>query len=142
MLRQIHVSWLIFRQDMLRTRQVCVTMPAASSAPYRALCRRRAWLHGRADAAGATRAGRDPKPWPPPFKLSREMVEAMGGAESEHYRAFCAHACEAYNILRKSASLILSLFHLMAGAAIPDIRSDPEKAMLKLQARARLALPI
>ncbi len=77
--------------------------------------------------------GRDPKPWPPPFKLSREMVEAMGGAESELYRAFCAHACEAYNILRKSASLILSLFHLMAGAAIPDIRSDPEKAMLKLQ---------
>ena len=61
------------------------------------------------------------------------MVEAMGGAESELYRAFCAHACEAYNILRKSASLILSLFHLMAGAAIPDIRSDPEKAMLKLQ---------
>ena len=70
------------------------------------------------------------------------MVEAMGGAESEHYRQFCVHACEAYNILRKSASLILSLFHLMAGAAIPDIRSDPEKAMLKLQARtAKLPLP-
>ncbi len=86
-------------------------------------------------------AGRDPKPWPPPFKLSREMVEAMGGAESELYRAFCAHACEAYNILRKSAGLILSLFHLMAGAAIPDIRSDPEKAMLKLQARAPSCRP-
>ena len=80
-------------------------------------------------------AGRDPKPWPPPFKLSREMVEAMGGADSEGYRAFCAHACEAYNILRKSASLILSLFHLMAGAAIPDVRADPEKVILKLQAR-------
>ena len=38
-----------------------------------------------------------------------------------------------YNILRKSASLLLSLFHLMAGAAIPDVRDDPEKAMLKLQ---------
>ena len=63
------------------------------------------------------------------------MVEAMGGADSEGYRAFCAHACEAYNILRKSASLILSLFHLMAGAAIPDVRADPEKVILKLQAR-------
>ena len=62
------------------------------------------------------------------------MVEAMGGADSEGYRAFCAHACEAYNILRKSASLILSLFHLMAGAAIPDVRADPEKVILKLQA--------
>ncbi|CAK0784160.1 hypothetical protein CVIRNUC_007363 [Coccomyxa viridis] len=82
--------------------------------------------------------GRDPKPWPPPFKLSREMVEAMGGADSEGYRAFCAHACEAYNILRKSASLILSLFHLMAGAAIPDVRADPEKVILKLQEKLRL----
>jgi hypothetical protein len=35
---------------------------------------------------------------------------------------------------RRSASLILSLFHLMAGSTIPDVRSDPEKAMLKLQA--------
>ena len=86
-------------------------------------------------------AGRDPKPWPPPFKLSREMVEAMGGADSEGYRAFCAHACEAYNILRKSSSLILSLFHLMAGAAIPDVRADPEKVILKLQVSAASLMP-
>ena len=61
------------------------------------------------------------------------MVEAMGGSDSPYYRAFRTYCCEAYNILRKSASLILSLFHLMAGAAIPDVRQDPEKAMLKLQ---------
>jgi hypothetical protein len=46
---------------------------------------------------------------------------------------FQTYCCEAYNILRKSANLLLSLFHLMAGASIPDIQSDPEKAMLKLQ---------
>jgi hypothetical protein len=57
--------------------------------------------------------GRDPKPFPPPMKLCREMVEAMGGAESEHYVQFRTYCCEAYNILRKSANLILSLFHLM-----------------------------
>jgi hypothetical protein len=51
------------------------------------------------------------------------------------------YACEAYNILRKSAPLILSLFHLMAGAAIPDICLDPEKAMLKLQVR-QAAFPL
>lgn len=138
-------------------------------------------------------AGRDPKPFPPPMKLCKEMVDAMGGQDSEHYRQFkvgraqggggpggaccnlagvclwsswahphtlrhplaspalvhqAAHhfkrphppttpwqtyCCEAYNILRKSANLLLSLFHLMAGASIPDIQSDPEKAMLKLQ---------
>ena len=51
-------------------------------------------------------AGRDPKPWPPPFKLNREMVDAMGGADREPYRRFRAYACEAYNILRKCASWV------------------------------------
>lgn len=32
--------------------------------------------------------GRDPKPLPPPMKLSKEMVEAMGGVHSEHYQQF------------------------------------------------------
>jgi len=33
-------------------------------------------------------AGRDPKPFPPPMKLCKEMVDAMGGQDSEHYRQF------------------------------------------------------
>ncbi|MCO5578082.1 hypothetical protein L7F22_031920 [Adiantum nelumboides] len=84
--------------------------------------------------------GRDPKPFPPPMKLCKEMVEAMGGAESHHYSRFKSYCCEAYNILRKSSSLILNLFHLMAGANIPDIASDSEKEMLKLQEKFRLDL--
>ncbi len=64
------------------------------------------------------------------------MVEAMGGMGSESFRLFRMFACEAYNILRKSADLVLSLFHLMAGAQYIDaIRQDPEKAILKLQVR-------
>ncbi|KAL3157710.1 hypothetical protein ABBQ32_012142 [Trebouxia sp. C0010 RCD-2024] len=82
--------------------------------------------------------GRDPKAFPPPMKLCAPMVEAMGGSDSPYYRHFRTYCCEAYNILRKSATLILSLFHLMAGAAIPDVRQDPEKAMLKLQEKLRL----
>ncbi|KAH9554610.1 hypothetical protein CY35_08G072300 [Sphagnum magellanicum] len=84
--------------------------------------------------------GRDPKPFPPPMKLCKEMVEAMGGAESQHYGKFKSYCCEAYNILRKSSNLILNLFHLMAGANIPDIASDPEKGILKLQEKFRLDL--
>lgn len=67
------------------------------------------------------------------MKICREMVDAMGGPDAPHYNTFRTLCCEAYNILRKSAGLILSLMHLMAGAAIPDIRADPEKAMLKIQ---------
>mmetsp|Transcript_623 Transcript_623/g.1491 ORF Transcript_623/g.1491 Transcript_623/m.1491 type:complete len:866 (+) Transcript_623:255-2852(+) len=84
--------------------------------------------------------GRDPKPFPPPMKLCKEMVEAMGGAESEHYIRFRTYCGEAYNILRKNANLFLSLFHLMAGADLPDIKADPEKVMLKLQDKFRLDL--
>jgi len=32
--------------------------------------------------------GRDPKPLPPPMKLSKEMVDAMGGTSSEHFHDF------------------------------------------------------
>ncbi|XP_008795925.1 phosphatidylinositol 3-kinase, root isoform-like [Phoenix dactylifera] len=84
--------------------------------------------------------GRDPKPFPPPMKLCKEMVEAMGGAESQYYTRFKSYCCEAYNILRKSSNLILNLFHLMAGSNIPDIASDPEKGILKLQEKFQLDL--
>jgi phosphatidylinositol kinase/protein kinase (PI-3 family) len=73
------------------------------------------------------------------MKLCKEMIEAMGGADSGLYVRFRMLACEAYNILRKSADLILSLFHLMAGASIEAIRSNPENAMLKLQVRRNSA---
>ncbi len=62
----------------------------------------------------------------------------MGGQDSPWYGQFRMYACEAYNILRKNADLLLSLFHLMEGTSIEAIRLDPEKALLKLQVRAAL----
>jgi hypothetical protein len=61
------------------------------------------------------------------------MVEAMGGHDSRWYAQFRTYACEAFNILRKNADLMLSLFHLMEGSAIEALRADPDKALLKLQ---------
>jgi phosphatidylinositol 3-kinase len=57
----------------------------------------------------------------PPMKLCKEMVEAMGGTESEYYARFKSYCCEAYNILRKSSNLILNLFYLMTGSNIESI---------------------
>lgn len=53
------------------------------------------------------------------------MVDGMGGIDSTDYRQFCSLACQAYNALRKSASLILNLVHLMAGAEIEDLCNNP-----------------
>ncbi len=57
--------------------------------------------------------GRDPKPYPPPFKLTKEMVEGMGGMGSATFGRFKQYCCQCYNLLRKSANLILNLIHLM-----------------------------
>lgn len=46
---------------------------------------------------------------------------------------WCVCWSQAYNILRRSSGLLLSLVHLMAGATITDLAADPSKALLKLQ---------
>lgn len=77
--------------------------------------------------------GRDPKPFPPPMKLSREMVEAMGGISSEHYQTFRKLCYTAFLHLRRHANLILNLFNLMVDATIPDIALEPDKTVKKVQ---------
>jgi phosphatidylinositol 3-kinase len=48
--------------------------------------------------------GQDPKPLPPPMKLTKEMVEAMGGAQSPTFRQFRQLCHTAYLVLRRYAS--------------------------------------
>lgn len=84
--------------------------------------------------------GADPKPLPPPMKLCKEMVVGMGGRTSPLYNSFRQYCCEAYNILRKSSSLILNLFALMSDSNILAISADPEKSVLKVQEKFRLDL--
>ncbi|CAB4443066.1 unnamed protein product [Rhizophagus irregularis] len=74
------------------------------------------------------------------MKLCKEMVEAMGGANSIHYQRFKSYCYIAFNILRKSANLILNLFALMVYANIPDIKIEPDKAVWKVQEKFRLDL--
>jgi phosphatidylinositol 3-kinase len=84
--------------------------------------------------------GRDPKPFAPAMKLSKEMVDCMGGSNSEHYRQFKQYCFLAYSALRKNCNLILNLFTLMANANIPDIKLEPDKAALKVKERFHLEL--
>ncbi len=76
--------------------------------------------------------GRDPKPFPPPMKLCREMVEVMGNIQSPHYQQFKSYCFESYSILRKSSHLILNLFALMMSSNLPDIALEPDKAVFKV----------
>lgn len=66
--------------------------------------------------------GRDPKPMPPPMKLSKEMVEAMGGVSSDHHHAFRKQCYTAFLHLRRHANVMLNLFSLMVDASVPGKR--------------------
>ncbi len=86
--------------------------------------------------------GRDPKPFAPAVKLSKEMVDAMGGSNppSETYLQFKQYCFLAFTALRKSSNLILNLFSLMVHANIPDIKAEPDKAVFKVKERFHLDL--
>lgn len=79
--------------------------------------------------------GRDPKPYPPPVKVCKEMVDAMGGTASSHYARFQSLCYTAFIGLRKNSNLILNLVGLMVDAGIQDIQSDPDKAVWKVSMR-------
>ncbi|SCV04750.1 LAMI_0H18778g1_1 [Lachancea mirantina] len=77
--------------------------------------------------------GQDPKPFPPLMKLPPQIIESFGGAESDNYNKFRSYCFVAYSILRRNAGLILNLFELMKTSNIPNIRMDPEGALLKVK---------
>ena len=84
--------------------------------------------------------GRDPKPFPPPVKVCKEMVDAMGGTSSVYYMRFKKLSYTTFACLRKNANLILNLISLMVEANIPDIRAEPDKAVLKVQDKFMLGV--
>ena len=74
------------------------------------------------------------------MKISKEMVDCMGGPQSKYYKQFKQYCFLAYTALRKSSNLILNLFSLMVDANIPDIRMDPNGAVLRVRERFHLEL--
>eukprot|EP00049_Salpingoeca_infusionum_P011800 m.207772 g.207772 ORF g.207772 m.207772 type:complete len:842 (+) comp15030_c1_seq2:158-2683(+) len=76
--------------------------------------------------------GRDPKPYPPPIKLTKEMIDAMGGADSEYVRKFRSYCYICFLILRRHAKLFRNLFALMKDSNVCDIAIDRDKTITKL----------
>ena len=81
--------------------------------------------------------GRDPKPYPPPFRLTREMGEAMGYPDGAKWTEFRTKCCQAYCCLRRHAPLLLHLMSLMKDAGVEHLSED---ASQKFQDRFRLDL--
>lgn len=84
--------------------------------------------------------GREPKIAAPPMKLNKQMVDAMGGNDSEHFQKFKVNAYTAFLALRRSVNLFLNLFSLMVDSSIPDIALEPDKTVKKVQEKFVLHL--
>ncbi|CAD5207974.1 unnamed protein product [Bursaphelenchus xylophilus] len=84
--------------------------------------------------------GRDPKPMPPPMKLTTEMINCMGGQESVHFKHFIDYCTTAFCIIRRHANLIINLFSLMLDAGIPDVTVEKDKAVQTILERFHLQL--
>lgn len=82
--------------------------------------------------------GRDPKPLPPPMKLSKEVF--FEGINSDHYHEFRKQCYTAFLHLRRHANVMLNLFSLMIDASIPDIALEPDKAVKKVETNLQLSL--
>ena len=67
--------------------------------------------------------GKDPKPYPPPIKLCKEMVDCMGGKDSKRYEEFKQKCVNAYWVLRDNAKVIVNMFYLMIDSGIPELNN-------------------
>ncbi|KAF7316022.1 Phosphatidylinositol 3-kinase VPS34 [Mycena indigotica] len=77
--------------------------------------------------------GRDPKPFPLPVKVCKEM----GGAQWPHYQRFKSFCFMAFTMLVKRADLILNLVTLMVDANIPDIKHRDRHGQIHGKAAAK-----
>lgn len=89
---------------------------------------RRLWLY----------LGSGPQTFSAINEIAPQIIEAFGGAESSNYDKFRSYCFVAYSILRRNAGLILNLFELMKTSNIPDIRIDPNGAILRVRERFNL----
>jgi phosphatidylinositol 3-kinase len=76
--------------------------------------------------------GKDPKLYPPPMRVIKEMIVCMGGKNSKGYEEFKKKCVCAYLHLRSNARLIVNMFYLMIHSGINDLSDNPENVLNKL----------
>ena len=56
-----------------------------------------------------------------PFKISKDMVDYMGGKDSENYKKFTQKCVNVYLELRENARSIINMFYLMVDSGIKEL---------------------
>ena len=58
-----------------------------------------------------------------PFKITGDMVDCMGGKESDNYKKFKLKCKNAYSILKENTRIIVNMFYLMIDSGIPELNN-------------------
>eukprot|EP00019_Armaparvus_languidus_P003104 CAMPEP_0168590316 /NCGR_PEP_ID=MMETSP0420-20121227/6501_1 /TAXON_ID=498008 /ORGANISM="Pessonella sp." /LENGTH=891 /DNA_ID=CAMNT_0008625963 /DNA_START=203 /DNA_END=2874 /DNA_ORIENTATION=- len=56
------------------------------------------------------------------FVLTPDFAKVLGGKDGESFAEFVRFGCQAYNIVRKHASLFITLFAMMLSTGIPELQ--------------------
>lgn len=78
---------------------------------------------------------RDPKLKEPIMKISKEMVDVMGGVDTHWFSQFISYLVTAYLALRRESNLIVSLLLLLENSGIAVVREDAPKNFQWMQSR-------
>lgn len=73
------------------------------------------------------------------FVFTPQMADVMGGPTGAPYREFVNLSKRAYNILRRSGDLLITLFSLMVGCGIPELEDIHEVDWLRTHLRFGLS---
>jgi hypothetical protein len=73
------------------------------------------------------------------FVFTPQMADVMGGPTGGPYREFVNLSKRAYNILRRSGDLLITLFSLMVGCGIPELEDIHEVDWLRTHLRFGLS---
>jgi phosphatidylinositol kinase/protein kinase (PI-3 family) len=65
------------------------------------------------------------------FKLTQDMVDLIGGIDSEKYKIFKQKCVNAYLILRDNARTIINMFYLMIDSGIPQLNIEQIKKLFE-----------
>ncbi|VUZ57520.1 unnamed protein product [Hymenolepis diminuta] len=85
--------------------------------------------------------GNDPKMMAPNVRLTKDMIETMGGTKTELFKNFLNSGYTAFLNLRGHANVFMALLSLVQDAGIGDIARDPQKSFDFLKERFLLDRP-
>lgn len=72
-----------------------------------------------------------------PFVFTPPFAAVMDGVGSPCYQHFEDLCCQAYNILRKQGSLLITLFFLMLSCGIPELQTEDDIKWLQAKLMVR-----